>query len=93
MVEAEDVKEIGPFARGAAMITAALLFARGRRARSSFDWLHLAIGAELLLIGVTGSLRFGASRDRREDHPTDNVEDIVDLASELSFPASDPPAY
>jgi hypothetical protein len=69
--------------RIAYVISGGLLVSQIRRSKPA-TWLWAVAGLELIRFGWAGK----ALQSRAEPEI-----DIVDLASELSFPASDPPAY
>ncbi len=75
--------------RAAAIVGGGVLIARAFSKRSPIDLLLGAVGAEMIRFGITGHSLFKGAHEP----PAEAVEDIVDLGSELSFPASDPPAY
>lgn len=66
--------------------------ARSIRRPSLGSWIGAAVGAELMRCGVTGHPLFGGHAREIPDRHT-RLSDKVDLGSDLSFPASDPPAY
>lgn len=68
------------YARLISAIAGGILLSRIRAAEPA-SWMWGAAGAELIRFGITGKAVAKA--------PIDKVE----LGSELSFPASDPPAY
>jgi hypothetical protein len=82
-----DRSKTSVWPRITAIAAASFLFARAMR-RGRANWLLLTIAGELFRFGLTGRSLFHTS-----PHESAQQEDIVDLASELSFPASDPPAY
>ena len=81
--------DLGLLARTLAVGVGATLVTRVFRRRTSRDLVFAAIGTELLRWGVTGHSLFS----RRENIERPELQDAVDIGSELSFPASDPPAY
>jgi len=82
-----DRSKTSVWPRISALAVASFLFTRAVRGRSSANWLLLAVAGELFRFGVTGRSLFS------QPDASAKQDDIVDLASELSFPASDPPAY
>ena len=74
--------------RTAAGVTGTILVAQGLMRRSRLSTLCLLTGAELIRLAATGRFLWTSL-----GVPQTENEDRVDLGSELSFPASDPPAY
>jgi len=87
--------------RLAAIAAGGTLLAHELKHRSLAGYLKIALGAELIRRGVTGrrlfSGRFGNAQRVRPDRSNSILEAIlqekVDIGSELSFPAGDPPTY
>ena len=76
---------IGTWLRVSAIAGAGLLFIQAARKRAPANLWLAGIATAMLGAGIAGGAIFQKSSGPEED--------IVDLASELSFPASDPPAY
>lgn len=76
--------EVKDYARLISAIAGGILLSRTRVAEPA-TWMWAAAGVELIRFGITGKAVARASRRTSIDK--------VDLGSELSFPASDPPAY
>ena len=81
--------KLGKWPRIAISAAGAALVARAVLRRSPINIGLGIVGAELIRMGVTGQALLRPPRKQ----PPALIEDMVDLASELSFPASDPPAY
>jgi uncharacterized membrane protein len=83
--------------RAASAIAGGALIANGWKRGSVIGWLRIALGVELIRRGFTGHSLLSNLRSARSWRSSARTEaalqEKVDLASELSFPASDPPAY
>ncbi len=76
--------EAKDYARLISAIAGGIMLSRIRSAEPA-TWMWAFAGAELIRFGITGRAVTRANRSAAIDK--------VDLGSELSFPASDPPAY
>jgi len=98
----ENVRPLSSFwERAASVVAGGALVARGLKRRSIGGWFWVALGVELIRRGVTGR-RSSSSHPAGSDDtktirfsaiPEPDLQEKVDVASDLSFPASDPPAY
>jgi uncharacterized membrane protein len=84
--------------RAAFAIGGGALIASGWKRGSIVGWLRIVLGLELMRRGFTGqslSSKFSRAEGRAKSSARMNaaLQEKVDLGSELSFPASDPPAY
>ena len=70
-----------------------ILIERAITHRSTRSWFAGLIGAELIFIGLRGRARRIRARNNRAITRRRIEIDPVELASRLSFPASDAPAY
>jgi hypothetical protein len=84
--------------RAAFAIGGGALVASGWKRGSIVGWLRIMLGLELIRRGFTGQHLFSknaqsARRPKSSARMNATLQEKVDLGSELSFPASDPPAY
>ncbi len=84
---------LGSFERSASILLGGAALIVGIRRGSVLGWIATAVGVELIRRGVTGAWPFQTPPQTEPKRTARRLQEIVDLASEESFPASDPPAY